>query len=63
MEIEIHSKNSLFQKSFKRNYTISTTISNLGVWCKKWSNWTSRFGQTKKSDSDFCDSNTDSATL
>jgi len=25
-----------FNKSFKRNCTISTGIPNLGVWCKKW---------------------------
>jgi len=34
-----------FNKSFKRNCTISTGIPNLGVWCKKRSNWTSGVGQ------------------
>jgi len=40
MEIVVHSKKSQFQQSFKRNCT-STGIPNLGVWYKKWSNWTS----------------------
>jgi len=39
-----------FNKSFKRNCTISTGIPDFGVWCKKWSNWKSGVG--KKSDSD-----------
>jgi len=30
-----------FNKSFKKNCTISTGILNLGVSCKKWSNCTS----------------------
>jgi len=34
-----------FNKSFKRNCTISTGIPNLGVWCKKWFNGTSGFRQ------------------
>jgi len=34
-----------FNKTFKRNYTISTGILNLGVWCKKWTNCTSGVGQ------------------
>jgi len=33
---------------FKRNCSVSTGISNLGVWCKKWSNWTSGVGQKKR---------------
>jgi len=33
--------NLCFNKSFKRNCTISTGNPNLGAWCKKWSNWTS----------------------
>jgi len=31
-------------ENFKRSRTISTGIPNLGVWCKKWSNWTSGVG-------------------
>ena len=38
-------RNLCFNRIFKRNYTISTGISNLEVWRKKWSNWTSRVGQ------------------
>jgi len=34
MEIVVHSKNSMFQKSFIRNCTDSTGIPNLGVWCE-----------------------------
>ena len=34
-----------FSESLKRICTISTGIPNLGVWCKKWSNWTSAVGQ------------------
>ena len=34
MEIVVHSKKSVSNKSFKRNCTISTGIPNLGVWCK-----------------------------
>jgi len=34
-----------FNKSLKRNCTISTGSPNLGVWCKKWSNWASGVGQ------------------
>ena len=34
-----------FNKSFKRNCTISTGIPNFGVWFKKWSNWTPGIGQ------------------
>ena len=34
-----------FNKSLKRNYTILTGTPNLGVWCKKWLNWTSGVGQ------------------
>jgi len=34
-----------FNKSLKRNCTVSTGIPNLGVWCKKWSNWISEVGQ------------------
>jgi len=37
-----------FNKSFKRHCTIPTGIPNLGVWCKKWSNWTSRVGVGQK---------------
>jgi len=37
-----------FNKGFKRNCTISTGIPNLGVWCKKWSNWTSGVGVGQK---------------
>ena len=46
MEIVVHSKKSV-STSFKKNCTILTRIPNLGVWCKKWSNWTSgvRAGQ------------------
>jgi len=33
----VHSKKSVSIKRFKRNSTISIGISNLGVWCKKWS--------------------------
>jgi len=45
MEIVIHIKNSLFQQKFqKRICVISTGIANLGVWCKKLSNWTSGVG-------------------
>jgi len=32
-------------KSFKRNWIISTRIPNLRLWCKKLSNWTSGVGQ------------------
>ena len=45
MEIVVHSKKSLFQQKFQSNCTISTGIPILGVWCKKWSNWTSGVGQ------------------
>jgi len=45
VEIVVHSKKSVFGQNFKRNCTISTGIPNLGVWCKKWSNWTSGVGQ------------------
>jgi len=41
-----------FNKSFKRNSTVSTGIPNIGVWCKKWSKWT--FGVGQKSDSQCC---------
>ena len=34
-----------FNECFKRNCTISTGIPNLGVWCKKRSNWTCGVGQ------------------
>jgi len=34
-----------FTKSFERYRIISTGIPSLGVWCKKWSNWTSGVGQ------------------
>ena len=37
-----------FNKGFKRNCTISTGIPNSGVWCRKWSNWTSAVGFRKK---------------
>jgi len=37
-----------FNKSFKRNSTISTGIPNLEVWCKTWSNWTSGLGVGQK---------------
>jgi len=37
---------NLFQQV--SNCTISTGIPNLGVWCKKWSNWTSRVEVGKK---------------
>jgi len=51
-EIVLHSKNSLFEKNFRRNLTISRGIPNLGVWCKKWSNLDFRNqSQTKKSKS------------
>jgi len=48
MEIVVHSKNPCFNKSFKRNCTISTGSPNLRVWCKKWSNWTSGVGVGQK---------------
>ena len=38
-------KNCGFNENFKINYTISTAIHNLGVWCKKWSNWAVGVGQ------------------
>jgi len=38
-------RNLWFNKSFKRNRTISTGIPNLGVSCKKWSNRPSGVGQ------------------
>jgi len=34
-----------FNKSFKRNCTISTGIPNCGVRCKKWSNWAPGVGR------------------
>ena len=34
-----------FNKSFNRNCAISTGIPNLGVWFKRWSDWTSGVGQ------------------
>jgi len=37
-----------FNKSITRNCTISTGIPNLGVWHKKWSNWTSGVGVGQK---------------
>ena len=37
-----------FNKSFKRNCTISTGIPSLGVQCKKWFNWTSGVGFGQK---------------
>jgi len=40
-------RNLCFNKSFKRNCTISTGC-NLWVWCKKWSNWTSGVGVGQK---------------
>jgi len=52
VEIVAHSKNYLFQQKFQKNGTISTGILNLGVWHKKWSNWTWCWCQTKKSESD-----------
>jgi len=45
MEIVVHSKKSLFQQKFKKNVPFQQEIPNLRVWCKKWSNWTSRVGQ------------------
>ena len=38
-------RNLCFNKSFKRNCTISTLIPNLGVWCKKWFIWTLGVGE------------------
>jgi len=35
---------NLLQQKFQKKF-ISTGIPNLGVWCKKWSNWTSGVGQ------------------
>jgi len=40
-----------FNKTFKRNSTISTGIPNLGVWCKGWSNWTSGVGRRSRTPS------------
>jgi len=47
MEIVVLSKKSLFQQKFQKEFTISTGINSLGVWCKKLSNRTSgvRVGQ------------------
>jgi len=50
MEIMVHSKKSLFQQKFQKKFYHFNSISQLGVWCKKWSNWVS--GVDKKSDSD-----------
>jgi len=41
-------RNLCFNKSFKRNCTISTGIPKLGVSCEKWSNWTSSVGVGQK---------------
>jgi len=45
MVVGYTARNLCFNKSFKRNCTISTGIPNLGVWCEKWSNWASGVGQ------------------
>ena len=39
---------SLFQQKVKKKFTILTEIPNLGVLCKKWSNWTSGVGVGQK---------------
>jgi len=44
MEIVVHSKKSVSTK-VSQETTISTGIPNLGVWFKKWSDWTSGVGQ------------------
>ena len=46
LELVVHSKNysMCFNKSLKRNCTISTGISNFEVWYKKWFSWTSAVG-------------------
>jgi len=41
-------RNLCFNKSFKRNCTISTGILNLRVWCKTWSYWTPGVGVGQK---------------
>jgi len=43
-----------FNKSFRRNCTVSTRIPYLRVWFKKLSNWTSGFGHKTDSDSQCC---------
>jgi len=55
-----------FNKSSKGNCTISTGVSNLGVWCKKWSYWTFRVGQKirhRQKPPAPCDFDTGSASL
>ena len=42
-------RNLCFNKSFKINSIISTGIPNLGMWCKKWFNWTSGVGAEQNS--------------
>jgi len=48
MEIVVHSKNSLFQQKFQKKLYHFNRNSNMGVWCKKWSDWTSGVGVRQK---------------
>jgi len=45
MEIVVQSKKFLIQQKFQKKLYFSTGIPNLGMWCKKWSNWTCGVGQ------------------
>jgi len=62
MKIVIHSKKSVSTKVSIQIVPFQQEFPNVGVWCKKWSNWTSE--SDKKSDFDSqCCKKSDSDTI
>jgi len=65
VQIVVHSNNYLFQQKLRKKlYNFNRNelgLFNLGVWCKKWFNWTSE--SDKKIRLQFHPKTSDSATL